>query len=69
MTVPQLLQQQAARQEAVVAGPQPSQATQESVERQMDRSVAEADRERARMQATPTGVGAAFDGSTSSENR
>ena len=40
-----------------------------SVERQMDRSVEEADRERARMLSTPPGVGAAFDGTTSAENR
>jgi hypothetical protein len=38
-------------------------------ERQMDRSITEAERERARMQASPAGVGAAFDGTTSSENR
>ena len=51
------------------SGPQPAQAAQASVERQMDRSVSEADRDRARAQAAPAGVGAAFDGSTSSENR
>jgi type IV secretory pathway VirB10-like protein len=44
-------------------------AAQAWAERQMDRSVAEADRQRAQMQAAPAGVGAAFDGTTSSENR
>ena len=38
-------------------------------ERQMDRSENEADRARAQMQSTPPGVGAAFDGTTSAENR
>lgn len=49
--------------------PAPTAAIQAATERQMDRSVAEANRERAQLQAAPAGVGAAFDGSTSSENR
>ena len=47
----------------------PPAAAQASVERQMDRSQNEADRARAQMMTTPPGVGAAFDGTTSSENR
>lgn len=53
----------------VLSGPQLTQSTQAWTERQMDRSVAEADHERTRAQSTPAGVGAAFDGTTSSENR
>ena len=49
--------------------PQPAAAAQAWTERQMDRSENEADRARAQMQATPPGVGAAFDGTTSAENR
>lgn len=47
----------------------PPAAAQALTERQMDRSENEADRARAQMQATPPGVGAAFDGTTSAENR
>lgn len=47
----------------------PVAAAQASVERQMDRSENEADRARVQMMTTPPGVGAAFDGTTSSENR
>ena len=47
----------------------PVVAAQAAVERQMDRSENEADRARAQMMTTPPGVGAAFDGTTSAENR
>jgi hypothetical protein len=42
---------------------------QAQVERQMDRSVEEAQRDRVRMQAATSGVGAAFDGTTSERDR
>ena len=63
--------QQAAQaaQPTVLSGPALTQATQAWAERQMDRSVSEADRDQARAQAAPAGVGAAFDGTTSNENR
>jgi hypothetical protein len=47
----------------------PQAAAQAWTERQMDRSENEADRARVQMQAATPGVGAAFDGTTSPENR
>ena len=54
---------------AAPTGLPPAAAAQAQVERQMDRSENEADRARVQMMTTPPGVGAAFDGTTSSENR